>query len=196
MSESPLKTFRHAFCFLSLVGSLALSIPDLNSQALAAPMNAPTLVRSIEGVKEYRLDNGLQILLYADASKPKVLVDIIYKVGSRHEGYGEFGMAHLLEHMLFKGTPTRPDIMKDLQDKGAEANASTSYDRTNYYESLTASPENLEFALSLEADRMINSKVAAEDLAKEFSVVRNEFENNENNPSGILMEKMLHAAYQ
>ena len=196
MSESPLKKSRRVFGSLSLIGSLALSItlPGLN--ALAASSNSPTLVRSIEGVKEYKLDNGLQILLYKDSSKPKILVDLIYKVGSRHEGYGEFGMAHLLEHMLFKGTPSRPDIMKILQDKGAEANATTSSDRTNYYESLAASPENLEFALSLEADRMINSKIAAEDLAKEFSVVRNEFENNENNPSGKLMEKMLHAAYQ
>lgn len=196
MSESPLKILRYLFRSFSLVGSLALPIAFQSSQAFAASSRAPTLVRSIEGVKEYKLDNGLQILLYTDASKPKVLVDLVYKVGSRHEGYGEFGMAHLLEHMLFKGTPSRPDIMKELQDKGAEANATTSYDRTNYYEKLSAGPENLEFALSLEADRMINSKVAAEDLAKEFSVVRNEFENNENNPSGILMERMLHSAYQ
>src|SRR6476469_10550663 len=98
--------------------------------------------------------------------------------------------------MLFKGTPLRPDIWKMLQQKGAQFNASTWYDRTNYHEILPASKENLDFALALEADRMINSNIAADALAKEFTVVRNEFEQGENNPEGILVEQMFNAAYQ
>ena len=164
--------------------------------AAAAAGTAPVKVTEVEGITEYRLANGLRVLLFPDASKPTVTVNLTVFVGSRHEGYGETGMAHLLEHMLFKGTPTHPNIWKQLQDRGANFNGTTWYDRTNYYEELPASPENLEFAIGLEADRMVNSTMAAEELAKEFSVVRNEFEMGENNPAAVLEEKMFAAAYQ
>jgi zinc protease len=175
--------------------ALALASLFVASVAQAKP---PVKVTSVEGITEYRLDNGLKVLLFPDASKATVTVNITYFVGSRHEGYGETGMAHLLEHMMFKGTPRHPDIWKLMQDHGAGSkfNGTTFLDRTNYYEELPASPENLEFALGLEADRMLNSKIAGEDLAKEFSVVRNEFEMNENNPPTVLEEKMFAAAYQ
>ncbi len=156
----------------------------------------PVKVTTVEGITEYRLDNGMQVLLFPDQSKPTVTVNVTYFVGSRVEGYGETGMAHLLEHMLFKGTPTHKDIWKLLQDHGAKFNGTTWLDRTNYYEELPATPENFEFAMKLEADRMINSTIAPEELAKEFSVVRNEFEMGENNPAGVLEEKMLSVAYQ
>ena len=133
------------------------------------------LVTSVEGITEFELDNGMRVLLFPDGSKPTVTVNVTYFVGSRHEGYGEAGMAHLLEHMLFKGTPTHPDVPKSLKDRGADFNGTTWLDRTNYYETLPGNEDNLEFALKLEADRMINSNVAAEDLATEFSVVRSEF---------------------
>lgn len=158
-------------------------------------VNGVAKITEVEGIREYRLENGLKVLLFPDASKPRITVNLTYFVGSRNEGAGEAGMAHLLEHMLFKGTKDRPDIWKMLQDKGANFNGTTSYDRTNYYEILPASTENLEFALGLEADRMVNSAIAAEQLAKEFSVVRNEFELGNNNPEGILYEYMFHAAF-
>jgi zinc protease len=156
----------------------------------------PSKVTTVEGITEYHLPNGLRVLLFPDPTKPTVLVNVTYLVGSRVEGYGETGMAHLLEHMLFKGTPTRPEIWKLLQSKGANFNGSTWWDRTNYFEELPASSESLEFALALEADRMIHSKIAAEDLAKEFSVVRNEFEMGENNPGNVLEDKMMATAFQ
>src|SRR5215471_1877435 len=99
---------------------------------------AQTKVTSVEGITEYRLDNGLDVLLFPDNSKPSVTVNATYMVGSRHEGYGETGMAHLLEHMLFKGTKGRKDIMGELSSHGAQFNGSTSYDRTNYFETMTA----------------------------------------------------------
>jgi zinc protease len=160
----------------------------------AAPP-AASKVTTVEGITEYHLPDGLRVLLFPDPTKPTVLVNVTYLVGSRVEGYGETGMAHLLEHMVFKGTPSRPDIWKLLQSKGANFNGSTWWDRTNYFEELPASPESLEFALALEADRMIHSKIAAEDLAKEFSVVRNEFEMGENNPANVLEEKMMATAF-
>ncbi|QDT64477.1 Protease 3 precursor [Calycomorphotria hydatis] len=153
-------------------------------------------VRSIEGIQEYKLDNGLQVLLFPDESKPTVTVNLTIFVGSRHEGYGETGMAHLLEHMLFKGTPTHPQVPKVLQERGARFNGTTWVDRTNYYETLPASPENLEFALRLEADRFVNSNVRAEDLASEMTVVRNEFESGENSPQRILGQRMFATAFE
>ena len=89
-------------------------------------------ITTIEGISEYRLDNGLKVLLFPDPSKPTVTVNLTVFVGSRHEGYGEAGMAHLLEHMLFKGTPDHPFIPKALQGRGAQFNGTTWLDRTNY----------------------------------------------------------------
>ncbi len=159
-----------------------------------APAKA-TKVRTIEGITEYTLPNGLRVLLFPDDSQAKVTVNITYFVGSRHEGYGEAGMAHLLEHMVFKGTPNHPNIWGALEDHGASFNGTTWTDRTNYYETLPASDENLEFALHLEADRMVNSNIDQAVLDKEFSVVRNEFEMGENDPSGVLLERMHSAAF-
>lgn len=156
----------------------------------------PQKIRTVEGITEYELDNGMRVLLFPDASSPKVTVNLTLLVGSRHEGYGETGMAHLLEHMLFKGTPTHQNIPKELQARGAQFNGTTWYDRTNYYETLPASEDNLEFALKMEADRMLNSYVKAEDLASEMTVVRNEFERGENSPSRMLMQKVMASAFE
>ena len=150
---------------------------------------------SVEGITEYQMDNGLKVLLFPDNSSQTITVNITYLVGSRHEGYGEKGMAHLLEHMVFKGTPNHPDIPKELSSHGARPNGTTYYDRTNYFETFNATEENLDWALDLEADRMMNSYIAKEDLESEFSVVRNEFESGENNPSRVLMQKVIDAAY-
>lgn len=155
----------------------------------------PKLITTVEGIKEYELSNGLRVLLMPDASQTNIAVNIVYKVGSRHEGYGESGMAHLLEHMLFKQCKKFVDIKKAIADKGASANGTTWYDRTNYYEILSASDENLRWAIDMEADRMVNSKILPEELKKEFSVVRNEFEIGENSPSGVLMERVISSMY-
>ena len=173
--------------------TLLLLLPLLAVSTATAELKPVT---TVEGITEYRLDNGLQLLLFPDVSKPTVTVNIVYFVGSRHEGRGEKGMAHLLEHMVFKGTPDHPDIWKSLEDHGARFNGTTWVDRTNYYETLTtAEPGNLEWALEMEADRMINSHIARKDLDTEFSVVRNEFEMGENNPTGVLWERMMSTAF-
>jgi zinc protease len=179
--------------------TIAAALGAMVALAGTAPAQdkAPKLeqVASVEGITEYLLPNGMRVLLFPDPSKPKVTVALTVFVGSRHEGYGETGMAHLLEHMVFKGTPDHPDIPGAFKERGAEFNGTTSDDRTNYFETLTATDDNLEFAIRLEADRMVNSPIKAEDLATEFSVVRNEFERGENNPMGILMQRVASAAY-
>lgn len=150
---------------------------------------------SVEGITEYHMDNGLKVLLFPDNSAQTITVNVTYLVGSKHEGYGEKGMAHLLEHMVFKGTPNHPDIPEELSNRGARPNGTTYYDRTNYYETFNATEDNLDWALDLEADRMVNSYIAKKDLESEFSVVRNEFESGENDPTGVLMEKVINSAY-
>ena len=150
---------------------------------------------SAEGITEYRLDNGLQVLLFPDPSKETITVNMTYLVGSKHENYGETGMAHLLEHMVFKGSPKHTDIPKELSEHGSRPNGSTSYDRTNYFETFRASDENLKWALDLESDRMVNSFIRKSDLDSEMTVVRNEFEMGENNPLGVLIERVMSTAY-
>ncbi|MEO8203612.1 MAG: insulinase family protein, partial [Betaproteobacteria bacterium] len=173
------------FAFLAMA---ALSLQP----ALAA---GPQKVTTVEGVTEYRLDNGLRVLLVPDGSIDSVMVNITYFVGSRNEGYGEKGMAHLLEHMLFKGTTKHPKLKEEFSSRGVRFNGSTSYDRTNYYETLAATPANLEWALGVEADRMLNAFVRKSDLDSEMTVVRNEFESGENNPGRVLRQRMLQIAF-
>ncbi|MEO8138468.1 MAG: pitrilysin family protein [Gemmatimonadota bacterium] len=194
---------------LVLAGLFVVSaLTPLTAQTSPAVKRAPThpavagrgpvravLVTSVEGLTEYRLANGLRIVLFPDVSKPTATVNITYLVGSRHEGYGETGMAHLLEHMVFKGTPRHKNIPQELTEHGARPNGSTWFDRTNYFETFSASDTNLIWALDLEADRMINSYIAKKDLESEFTVVRNEFESGENDPGSVLEERVLSTAF-
>jgi zinc protease len=151
---------------------------------------------TVEGVTEYTLKNGMTVLLVPDASRPKTTVNLTYKVGSRHENYGETGMAHLLEHMLFKGTPKHPHLDQEFSRRGIRSNASTFYDRTNYFATFNASDADLDWVLGMEADRMTHSIIARKDLDSEMTVVRNEMEQGENSPTSILTQKMLATAYE
>lgn len=186
-SHHPARKFFFAVLIVSLFisATIAQSVPP-----------GITRVRSVEGITEYRLANGLQILLFPDLTKQNITVNIVYHVGSRHESYGETGMAHLLEHLVFKGTPKHPNIPQELTAHGASPNGTTWYDRTNYFETFAATDENLDWALDLEADRMINSYIAKKDLESEFSVVRNEMESGENSPIRVLFDKITATAYQ
>src|SRR5204863_4131970 len=132
--------------FSALIAGAGITLAD-------TPTALQKLV-TVEGITAYQLDNGLRVLLFPDQSRSKVTVNMTVLVGSRHEGYGETGMAHLLEHMVFKGTPTHRNVPKALSDHGAQFNGSTSDDRTNYYETMAASDENVEFGIRLEAARL------------------------------------------
>ena len=179
-------------------GPAAPQAASVAAPAAQGPIVVPPGVEkgaSVEGISEYRLANGLRVLLFPDPSKDTATVAITYLVGSRHEGYGETGMAHLLEHMVFKGTPKHADIPKELTAHGCRPNGSTSYDRTNYFETFAATDENIDWALDLESDRMVNSFIAKKDLDSEMTVVRNEFEIGENSPQDVLFERTMSAAY-
>ncbi len=121
----------------------------------AAPLKP---VREVEGITEYRLPNGLQILLAPDGSKPTTTVNVTYRVGSRNENYGETGMAHLLEHLMFKGSPKHPDPKADFTKRGFSWNGSTWFDRTNYFAAFAASDDNLKAYLDWQADAFAGFK--------------------------------------
>ena len=167
-----------------------LLLPLLMLAAALAHAQALKPVATVEGVTEYRLANGLRVLTVPDPSIDTVTVHLTVLVGSRHEGYGEKGMAHLLEHLLFKDSDKFKDIKQELVRRGARYNGTTAYDRTTYFETLPASDENLDWALSLEADRLVGARVAKSDLDSEMTVVRNEFEMGENSPGSVLFQRM------
>src|ERR1051326_3922226 len=150
---------------------------------------------SMAGITEYTYSNGLKVLLLPDSGSSVITVNIVYLVGSRHEGYGESGMAHLLEHMNFIKSTHDRNIKKELEDHGARWNGTTDYDRTNYFETVNASDENLRWALGLEAERMVNMRMEKALLDTEMTVVRNEFERGENNVQSVLGERVFSTAY-
>ena len=178
-----------------IFAALLLLLPAFAAAAPASPPAGVERVTSVEGVTEYRLANGLRILLIPDRSIDTMTVNVTYLVGSRNEGYGETGMAHLLEHLMFRGTKRFPTIKAAYQQRGVRYNGSTSFDRTNYYGTFPASEATLDYVLEAEADRMVNASIARADLDAEMTVVRNEFESGENSPSSVLRERVAAGAY-
>ncbi len=203
VSLAPLALATLALTTLTLAASFASAQPVTTSPAPNALPSAAKAVDaafeigpSVAGLTEYTLKaNGLKVLLFPDASAPKTTVNITYLVGSRHEGYGETGMAHLLEHMLFKATEKYPNLWKDMNDRGFLSNGTTWTDRTNYFETFNATDDNLRWAIGMEAERMVNAKILREELDTEMTVVRNEFERGENNPQWALSEKTRAAQF-
>ena len=193
----------HALLALGVLSAFCLAGPVSPTATAQAPKAAATAslpagverVTSVEGITEYRMANGLQILLFPDPTKETITVNVTYLVGSSHENYGETGMAHLLEHLVFKGTPKHPNIAQELTEHGSRPNGTTWTDRTNYFETFAATDANLEWALDLESDRMVNSFIAKKDLDSEMTVVRNEFEAGENSPFGVLLQRTMATAY-
>jgi zinc protease len=157
-------------------------------------------ISSYDGITEYKLNsNDLKVLLVERRAAPVVAFMVVYRVGSRNEAVGHTGATHLLEHMLFKGTPTYnkkngTQIAAVLQKQGAVFNADTWFDRTRYYEMLPS--DQLDLAVQLEADRMRNSFIADEDRQSEMTVVRNELERGENDPARILHDRLWAMAFR
>lgn len=152
-------------------------------------------VHVVEGFREHRLTNGLRVVLYRDDTKPSTTVCMTYRVGSRCENYGETGMAHLLEHLMFKGSANVENPTKAFTDRGFEMNGSTSLDFTNYFLTFKNTGDNLDFALFWHADAMVNSNIARSDLDTEMTVVRNEYEMGENNPFAVLFKRVQGVAF-
>ena len=172
---------------IMMLGALSLHAQTLPEGVRRGP--------SLAGITEYSYPNGLSVLLLPDTGSSTITANVTYLVGSRHDGHGETGMAHLLEHLLFIESVNGLNIKKELDDRGARWNGTTWYDRTNYFETVNASDANLLWALELEAERMVNMRIDRELLGAEMTVVRNEFERGENNVARVLEQRVISTAY-
>ncbi|MFY7904601.1 MAG: M16 family metallopeptidase [Burkholderiaceae bacterium] len=168
----------------------ALVFACLPAAAQRSVQAKPQLEAEAAGISSYRLSNGFKIILIPFPSASNTRVELLVKSGSKFEGYGETGMAHLLEHMLFKGAGNRKNIKDDLTKLGASYNGTTTADRTNYFETVDPDPKKIDELIRLEADRFIRAKFTAKDLATEMTVVRNELENSEREPAQLVMSAL------
>lgn len=173
--------------------------PAAAKPAESVPAAGFSHIKSLGGIDEYRLDsNGLTVLLVPDHSAPVVTFEVTYEVGSRNEVTGVTGATHILEHMMFKGSeafndPKGNSIKQLLERVGGQFNASTSFDRTNYF--ATIGRESLESYIAIEADRMRHLWLHESDRQSEMTVVRNEYERGKNDPENVLLEEVNAAAY-
>ena len=209
-ANSAVRATRWATVAAAVLAAAAQAAPTAKSapaaKAAPPPQAVPVLgsagfthVRSLGGIEEYRLDsNGLTILLVPDHSAPVVTFEVTYQVGSRNEVTGTTGATHILEHMMFKGSDAFNDakgnsIKQMLERVGGQFNASTSFDRTNYF--ATIGRENLEGYIAIEADRMRRLWLHEADRQAEMTVVRNEYERGKNDPENVLLEEVTESAY-
>ena len=189
------RSLLHKVVFVLLFGVI------VSTCLAAATVTVPgfTHVKTVQGISEYRLDvNGLTVLLLPDHSAPAVTMMVTYRVGSRNESYGTTGATHLLEHLMFKGTREHNRELGNgydqlLERTGAITNATTSLDRTNYFQ--TIGSQDLPLAVMLEADRMRNLRLREDDRRPEMTVVRNEYERGENNPAQALAKEIWATAF-
>lgn len=189
---------------MTLLQRFAISLTTVALSSFAAeppwPSTLPTapqarLDAQAGGIASWTLANGFRIILAPFPSAGSARVELLVKTGSKLEGYGETGMAHLLEHMLFKGAGDRADLKRDLTALGARWNGTTTADRTNYFETVAAEPDKIAAAIRIEADRLLRARFTREDLASEMTVVRNELERQEREPMPVVMRTLQRLSY-
>ncbi|MFZ6654935.1 M16 family metallopeptidase [Undibacterium sp. TJN19] len=185
--------FKTTLRFAFFTASLLLSNSPTQA-ATSIPANMEKM-STVEGITEYHLANGLKILLMPDNSQATITVNMTYLLGSKHENTGQTGYAHLLEHMLCKGSKNYPQITSQLSARGMRWNAYTHLDFTNYFESFEASDTDLEWVLGMEADRMQNANVLQRELDTEMTVVRNELELRNGEAHSILLKRVQAVAF-
>lgn len=187
--------FRFNTAIAIAVFAIALGAGAANAPPTVAPATAPELKVRF-AVEKYRLKNGLTVLIHEDHSSPIVSFQTWFRIGSKNEKPGLTGMAHLFEHMMFKGAKRYTDEQFDtiLQANGATNNAFTTQDYTAYHENLPSA--KLELVMDIESDRMQNLRIDAENLKSEREVVKEERRMRvDNSPVGILFEAMYDAAF-
>ena len=186
---------RHRLLFILFSACLSATLLFNNSFAISAPLTTkkPMSLSVTENVRKTVLENGLTVLTKQVKTAPVVSVQVWYQIGSRDEAPGVNGIAHQLEHMLFKGTTIRPiQFGRLFSALGSDSNAFTSYDQTAYFG--TVERDLMESLLELEADRMQNALINAEQLTSEKRVVISELQGYENSPDYRLGREVMRAA--
>lgn len=185
----------HRIVLLVLMAALSVLAPGV--RCAEPPMAALELRPEARaaGFSAYTLPNGFKIILVPFATASTARAELVIKTGSLVEGYGETGMAHLLEHMLFKSAGARADIKSDLTRLGARWNATTTADRTSFSEVFPADPDALDEAIRIEADRFQRASFTSADLASEITVVRNELEQSEADAASRMLRAIQHDSF-
>src|SRR6188768_1179254 len=173
--------------------ALAAAMPATAQQA-PKPVPVSELVKRVDIPYEtFTLANGLRVIVHTDRKAPIVAVSTWYDVGSKHEPKGKTGFAHLFEHLMFNGSENAPgDFFEPLKQVGAtDFNGTTSFDRTNYFE--TVPRPALDRALFLESDRMgwLLGAIDQPTLDEQRGVVQNEKRQGDNQPYGLVYYKLL-----
>ena len=181
--------------FIVLLFAVLVPIAPASAKPAVPPAPLARLDAQAAGFSSYVLANGFKIILVPFASAANARVELVVKTGSKLEGYGETGMAHLLEHMLFKSAGARTDLKSELTALGANWNGTTSADRTNFFETVAAEPAKIDEAIRIEADRFIRASFTKEHLASEMSVVRNELERGDSDPGSLVMRALQRQSY-
>ena len=181
---------------LSGVALAAFTNPALAQTAKPAPV--ASLVKQVDiPYSEFRLPNGLRVIVHTDRKAPVVAVSVWYNVGSTFEPAGKSGFAHLFEHLMFNGSENAPnDFFEPLKQVGAtDFNGTTSFDRTNYFETVPVGA--LDRALFLESDRMgyLTGAISQAVLDEQRGVVQNEKRGNDNQPYGLVQYKLIEGVY-
>jgi zinc protease len=187
--------FRAAAALLSVLLVPCVSAATAQTKNEAKQTNLASLDAQAAGFSSYVLPNGFKIILAAYPSAANARIELVVKTGSKLEGYGETGMAHLLEHMLFKSAGKRADLKSDLTALGAKWNGTTSDDRTNYFETVAAEPEKIDEVIRIEADRFIRASFTKEHLVSEMTVVRNEMERGDSDPGSLVMRALQRQSF-
>lgn len=187
--------FRGSACFFITLGALSVEAATPPAKNEIKPASLPGPVHKAGGFTSHVLANGFKIILVPFPSAANARIELVIKTGSKLEGYGETGMAHLLEHMLFKSAGKRADIKSDLTALGATWNGTTNADRTNYFETVAAEPAKVDEAIRIEADRFIRASFTKEHLASEMTVVRNELERNDSDPGSLVRRALQRQSY-
>ena len=186
---------RTSTALLSALLALSTFAGPAEAKPAEKTVNLPRPDAQAAGFSSYVLPNGFKIILAAYPSAANARIELVVKTGSKLEGYGETGMAHLLEHMLFKSAGKRADLKSDLTALGAKWNGTTSDDRTNYFETVAAEPAKIDEAIRIEADRFIRASFTKEHLASEMTVVRNELERNDSDPGSLVMRALQRQSF-
>jgi zinc protease len=180
----------------NLLSALLLACGAGVASAKGAEASIPTYNRITNGgVTSYTLANGFKVILVPYPSAGQAKVSLVIRSGSKVEGYGESGMAHLLEHMIYMGAGKRKSVKEDLTRLNASWNGTTSSDRTNYFATLPADQKKLEELIRIKADMFLDPKFSEEDLKREMTVVRNEMEMGENSAGSLAMKALLRQSY-
>jgi len=181
--------YRRSTLILTLLGAV-WALPAL------ADNGEPQRPSPAERTFTHTLDNGMKIVVREDHRAPVMVSQVWYRVGSSYEPPGLTGVSHMLEHLMFKGTPKVPsgEFSKLIARYGGSENAFTSYDYTGYYQVMSAT--NLPLSIELEADRMQNALMPDEEFAKELEVVKEERRlRTDDQPQSVAYERFTAAAY-